>query len=153
MPRNDILMHSRTGGPPGGTCGQRTTISLQVSQNEKFSLSLSPHCSDPSGTHDSPVSLVVSSSTGWMVKWKYSGLILTYSELLKVNIISTYFTLGMGHKSCSHIVSKFVHVDPTVVVLYFLIQFPSWFKTSVINVHVSVLASWWQVQTRKEDCF
>ena len=60
-----------------------------------------------------------------MVKWKYSKLILTYSELLKVNIISTYFTLGMGYKSCSHVVSEFAHVDPTVLVLYILIQFPS----------------------------
>ena len=64
------------------------------------------------GLNNSSVSWVVALSAGCMVKWKYSELIWTYSELLKVNIISTYFTLGMRHKLCSHMVSKFAHVDP-----------------------------------------
>ena len=39
------------------------------------------------------------------------------------------------------------------VVLYGLLHFACWFKTGVVNVYVCGLASWWQVQSQKEDWF
>ena len=48
-------------------------------------------------------------------------------------------------------------IDPGAVqfymVVYDLIQFASSFGTGALDVYVCGLASWWQVQSQKEDWF